>query len=129
MVRDRKDGNDSGFPLSSQARAVLEKRGKAQSDSPFIFPGPGKDGYLKDPREAFERIRAEAKLPATFGMLHGLHHHYASSLVSAGVDLYAVSKLLGHSDPSLTARRYAHLKPGADHTPPSHHAIGGGATS
>jgi integrase len=28
------------------------------------------------------------------------------------VDLFVVSKLLGHADPSLTAKRYAHLRPG-----------------
>jgi integrase len=112
-LRDRKDGKDSGFPLSSPAQEILARRFAARGDSPFVFPGPGKDGYLKDPREAFERIRAAAILPKNFRILHGLRHHYASSLVSAGVDLYVVSKLLGHSDPSLTARRYAHLKPGA----------------
>jgi len=113
LLRDRKDGKDSGFPLSSPAREVLMRRFAARGDSLFVFPGPGRDGYLKDPREAFERIREAAKLPKNFRILHGLRHHYASSLVSAGVDLYVVSKLLGHSDPSLTARRYAHLKPGA----------------
>jgi integrase len=112
-LRDRKDGKDSGFPLSSPAQEILSRRFAARGGSPFVFPGPGRDGYLKDPREAFERIREAAKLPKNFRILHGLRHHYASSLVSEGVDLYVVSKLLGHSDPSLTARRYAHLKPGA----------------
>jgi integrase len=113
ILRDRKDGHDAGFPLPSPARNVLERRTASRGESDFVFPGIGRDGYLKDPREAFERIRAAAGLPKNFRILHGLRHHYASSLVSAGVDLFVVSKLLGHSDPSLTARRYAHLKPGA----------------
>ena len=46
-------------------------------------------------------------LPPGF-RLHGLRHHYASSLVSAGVDLYTVSKLLSHKD-TATTQRYAHL--------------------
>jgi site-specific recombinase XerD len=46
-------------------------------------------------------------LPTKF-RLHGLRHHYASSLVSAGVDLYTVSKLLTHKD-TKTTQRYAHL--------------------
>jgi hypothetical protein len=30
--------------------------------------------------------------------LHSLRHTFATNLVSAGVDIYAVSRLLGHSD-------------------------------
>ena len=43
--------------------------------------------------------------------LHGLRHHFASTLVSDGVDLLVVQKLLTHKDAKTTAR-YAHLAPG-----------------
>jgi len=39
---------------------------------------------------------------------HTLRNTYASRLVQGGVDLYTVSKRLGHGDVKTTAR-YAHL--------------------
>lgn len=38
---------------------------------------------------------------------HDLRHTFATRLVQAGVDLYTVSKLLGHRDVK-TSQRYAH---------------------
>lgn len=41
---------------------------------------------------------------------HTLRHTFASHMVMSGVDLYTVSKLLGHSTVSVS-EIYAHLRP------------------
>jgi integrase len=120
MLKDRKAGGDTGFPLSAPALAVLKKRHgdrplneKDVEVSKYVFPGIGeKYGYLRDPRAAFERIKAKAGLPETFRILHGCRHHFASMMVAEGVDLLTVARLLGHADAQMVMRRYAHVRPG-----------------
>jgi len=59
----------------------------------------------------WQRIRKAAGLPADF-RFHVLRHHFASMLVSSGIDLTVVRELLTHKDMSTT-HRYAHLQPDA----------------
>jgi len=42
---------------------------------------------------------------------HDLRHTYARVLLMLGANLVSVQKLLGHSDPKITERRYGHLLP------------------
>jgi len=43
--------------------------------------------------------------------MHALRHFYASVLLDAGESIKALAEYLGHSDPGLTLRVYAHLMP------------------
>ena len=44
---------------------------------------------------------------------HALRHAHATLLVGAGVHMRTVAEQLGHADPALTARTYAHIAPTA----------------
>ncbi|MBZ4017905.1 integrase [Streptomyces purpurogeneiscleroticus] len=43
--------------------------------------------------------------------MHALQHFYASVLLDAGESIKALAEYLGHSDPGLTLKVYAHLMP------------------
>ncbi|MGW8327959.1 tyrosine-type recombinase/integrase [Streptomyces sp. NPDC055897] len=43
--------------------------------------------------------------------MHAMRHFYASVLLDAGESIKAVAEYLGHSDPGLTLKVYAHLMP------------------
>jgi integrase/ribosomal protein L40E len=106
-LKEPKGGKTSTIPVNHEALDVL--RG-LEVRSPYVFPG--KDGSQRtDFKGPWKRIRQAAGLPANF-RFHGLRHHFASVLVSAGYDLLVVQKLLTHKD-SRTTQRYAHLAPGA----------------
>ncbi len=61
-----------------------------------VIPVPGRGEKYKASRED--------------GM-HALRHFYASVLLDAGESVKALAEYLGHSDPGLTLRVYAHLMP------------------
>ncbi|MFI1966762.1 tyrosine-type recombinase/integrase [Streptomyces pathocidini] len=57
------------------------------------------------------RERGKRHVSAREHGMHALRHFYASVLLDAGESIRAVSEYLGHADPALTLRVYAHLMP------------------
>lgn len=56
------------------------------------------------------RVTVDAKFPARGGW-HMLRHYCASLLIASGLSVRAVADWLGHDDPSVTLKIYAHLWP------------------
>ncbi len=106
-LREPKGDKTQTIPISTQALEVL--RG-LEPTSTYVFPGKN-GGQRTDFKGPWQRIRKVAGLPGNF-RFHGLRHHFASTLVSNGVDLCVVQALLCHKD-SRTTQRYSHLQPGA----------------
>ncbi|MBM4274126.1 MAG: site-specific integrase [Deltaproteobacteria bacterium] len=106
-LREPKGGKTQTLPISEPALNVLRS---LTFTSTYVFPGKGGE-QRTDFKGPWQRIRKAAGLPDNF-RFHGLRHHFASTLVSNGIDLCVVQALLTHKD-SRTTQRYSHLKPGA----------------
>jgi integrase len=91
-----------------QALAASRDEDARTRDSAYVFPSRQgtKKGYLYDLRKPFEKACYIAGVENF--RIHDLRHTFASLAVSAGADLYAVQRLLGHRDIAMT-QRYAHL--------------------
>ena len=103
-----KTGQTRYIPLNEEAFNVLsiwQRQTKRYSGLVFV----GKNGKrFTNIDKAWKVLLRDAKINDF--RLHDLRHHFASRLVSAGVDLNSVRELLGHSDIKMTLR-YDHLAP------------------
>ena len=93
------------LPLSAQTLELLKVMHNVRT-SEFLFPGRVQGKPVNTIKKAWITIRNQADLPDV--RLHDLRHTYASHLVSSGLSLSIVGKLLGHTQASTT-QRYAHL--------------------
>lgn len=62
-------------------------------------------------QKRFDRVCKRARLMEEKLSPHSLRHTFATRALAAGVDIYKVSKLLGHSS-VLTTTGYLHMSPG-----------------
>ena len=93
------------IPLSQEALALLLEI-KETSQGPYVFPGRQPDQPITDVKKFWATILKEAQIENLH--IHDLRHTYASHLVSSGLSLSIVGKLLGHTQ-AATTQRYAHL--------------------
>ncbi len=93
-----------------RARQLAERMAASSwADPGLVFPNTkGKvrrrDSVMRSLRELLE----EAGLPADV-RFHDLRHTAGTLALRQGRPLHVVSKMLGHSDPAMTLRRYAHV--------------------
>ena len=100
-----KAGETINVPLSPVALRILENR-RATTVTDWVFPGAGKSGHLVEPKTAWKRILARAKL--TDLRLHDLRRTLGSWQAATGSSLPIIGKSLGHK--SLAATQvYARL--------------------
>ncbi len=100
------------IPLNTTALKVIDEQVR-HVRSPYVFTTSTGDNYDNDKardhitKTTISTMRAAGIERASY---HTLRHTAASLMVQAGVPLYEVQKVLGHSTPIMT-ERYAHLAP------------------
>ena len=117
-IRDRyglKDTTKTGLiryiPLNNTAWEALNKLSNNKHHHQFVFALEG--GALPEithfSSRCFQKAVERAEVPRI--RFHDLRTTYASNFVMAGGDIFALSKLLGHTSVEMTAKKYAALHP------------------
>jgi integrase len=97
--------------LKAHRAGQLEERIAATSwvDPSLVFPNTkGKIRRRDSVMCSLRRFLGEAGLPVGV-RFHDLRHTAGTLALRQGIPLHAVSRMLGHSDPAMTLRRYAHV--------------------
>lgn len=96
-----------------QQSATRLSLGPAYEDHGLIFTnGVGRPLEPRAFNRRFKSALSRAGLPSTL-RLHDCRHFAATAMIADGADVRTVAGLLGHADPSLTVRTYAHVVPEA----------------
>ncbi len=110
IIQETKNGKPRTIPLNQIALNILIEKAKVRnlkSDLVFLSTAMTKINCHNLIR-AFKIALEKAGIQGFH--FHDLRHTFATRLAQRGVDLYKISKLLGHYDISMT-QRYAHHCP------------------
>jgi integrase len=94
------------LPLSGAALDLLKEIQAERGTGAFLFANPKTEAPYRDLKRFWSAVTTAAELQDY--RIHDNRHTYASHLVSSGMSLAIVGRLLGHTNP-LTTHRYAHL--------------------
>ncbi len=107
LVTNTKNSRPRRLPLTKRAEEVLrsisQARGSAAPQGRVLLRPDGRP--LRSLREAFLGATKRAGLEGL--RFHDLRHTFATRLVTGGVDIVTVQRLLGHQSLAMT-QRYAH---------------------
>ncbi len=106
-----KSGRARYVPLSPVAVGILRRQAARRAPgAAHVFPSARRPGRpLEDLRGPWERAKRAARLPGDL-RIHDLRHSFASALANAGIGLFEIGTVLGHTQLSTTAR-YSHHAP------------------
>jgi integrase len=105
LIPTSKTGKPRHVPLSQPALDLLRTVPRFGACS-YVVPNPETLKPFVTIKHAWQTARDEALLPDL--RIHDLRHSAASFMINAGIDLFAVGRVLGHADHKSTMR-YSHL--------------------
>lgn len=94
------------IPIPKQLLPKIKEL-KKTSDCEYLVCGRGKYGaQVRSYQKTFDRLLLKLKIPHKG--FHSLRHTFATRALECGMDIKTLSEILGHKNPTVTLKRYAH---------------------
>ena len=94
------------IPLPKQLLPILREL-KKKSDCDYVIYGKSEYGaQIRSYQKTFDRLLN--KLNILHKGFHSLRHTFATRALECGMDIKSLSEILGHKNPNITLKRYAH---------------------
>lgn len=103
-----KTGRVRSVPVPAGVLALLDRvrMSRTFDDGGWIVSKYGQAMNTNTMRGQWRRAVRDSGLPAISP--HGARHSGATNMIAAGVSVAVVARILGHTDPAMTLRRYVH---------------------
>lgn len=102
---ETKNSDVNIVPLVGEVIEILKRRSsdflQSESCCEYVFPSSGKDGYLKDPKKSFSRIKN--RMGVLDIRMHDLRRTLGSYMAIGGASLAVIGKALNHKSQDSTA--------------------------
>lgn len=136
IKRDMKTGDYVGPPKSRESvrsiglapSTVIMLRPHVEGRKPNEYLFPGADGQWGSHDAFYEAFKLGVKRARADGVLsknpspYSLRHTHASLMIDVGMDLWSLSRHMGHASQEITEKTYLHLMPDAQYKAASYAA-------
>ena len=93
------------IPIPRQLLPHL-REAKKKNGSDFVVGNGGKPVSVRSYQTSFDRLLKNLKIPHRG--FHSLRHTFATRALECGMDVRTLADILGHDNPMVTLKRYAH---------------------
>ncbi len=94
------------IPLPRQLLPLLKAYRRETGGKGYFVTGKSGEPSIRSYQRSFELLLKKLRIPHRG--FHALRHTFATRALECGMDIKTLSEILGHRDPSVTLRRYAH---------------------
>ena len=100
------EGSERLIPFPKQLIPLLKELKKEAKGEFVVYGRTDQGAQIRSYQRTFENLLI--KLEISHKGFHSLRHTFATRATECGVDVKTLSEILGHKNPTITLKRYAH---------------------
>ena len=109
MNKPKTESSNRKIPVNFELLRLLKQLKRNHTDFVFALPKSKYPPTSNAVNKTLRDLLAKGKMKKNNFHFHSLRHSHVAYLLSEGIDIYAISKRLGHADISITLKTYAYL--------------------